>query len=47
MEYWTVVDGFERGSATKVDIAEAGRTILRTGYSTTKDRREQLTLLTK
>ena len=44
MDYWAAVDVFERSSATKVDIAEAGRTILRTGYSTTKDRREQLTL---
>ena len=44
MDYWAAVDVFERSSATKVDIAETGRTILRTGYSTTKDRREQLTL---
>ena len=44
VDYWAAVDVFERSSATKVDIAEAGRTILRTGYSTTKDRREQLTL---
>ena len=44
MDYWAAVDMFERSSATKIDIAEAGRTILRTVYSTTKDIREQLTL---
>ena len=44
MDYWAAVDVFERSSATKVDIAETGRTILRTGYSTTKDRREHLLL---
>ena len=44
MDYWAAVDVFERSSATKVDIAETGRTILRTGYSTTKYRRDHLTV---
>ena len=44
MDYWAAVDIFEQSSATKIDIAEAGRTILRTVYLTTKDKREQLTL---
>ena len=43
-EYWAAVDVFEQSTATKTEIAEAGRAILRTIYCTAKERKEGLTL---
>ena len=42
--YWTAADVFEQISASKTEIAEAGRTILRTVYFTPEEKKDGLTL---
>lgn len=43
-EYWAAVDVFEQNNASKTEIADAGRTILRTVCSTAEERKAGLTL---
>lgn len=43
-EYWAAVDVFEQNNASKTEVADVWRTILRTVCSTTEERKAGLTL---